>query len=121
MGKYTNQYDFYSVMFICSMEAGRVYAVVLSVLFLLAPVYALAPDGDGTALLAAGVVIFLLLGVYIGRDDDEGEDTDSWSPIPSRQYGGRYAELGGLTRDEQEEAVREVQEKADDMESENNS
>jgi hypothetical protein len=64
-------------MFICSMEAGRVYAVVLSLLFLLAPVYALAPDGDGAALLAAGGIVLLLLGVYIARDDNEGEDTDS--------------------------------------------
>jgi len=60
-------------MFICSMEAGHVYAVVLSVLFLLAPVYALTPDGGEADLLAAGAVILLLLGIYIARDgDDEG-------------------------------------------------
>jgi len=32
---------------------------------------------------------------------------------PGHDYAGRYAELGGLTRDEQEKAMREVQEEAE--------
>jgi hypothetical protein len=104
------------------METRRVYAVVLAVLFLLAPVYTLAPDAGEAALLTGGAIIFLLIGVYIARgNDDEKEDTDSWKPIPSWQYGGRFAELGGLTRDEQEKAVQEVQRKAEEMDTEKNS
>jgi hypothetical protein len=105
---------FYLGAFSRGVDAKSASAVVLVALFL-APVYALS-DAGGTALITAGAVFVLLLGVYIGGD--ERDDTDSWNPIPSRQYGGRYAELGGLTRDEQEKAMREVQEKADDMDPE---
>jgi hypothetical protein len=108
---------FYLRAFSRGVDTKSVSAVVLVALFLLAPVYALSDAGEA-ALLTAGAVVAFLLGVYIGGSDDDGDDTDSWNPIPSRQYGGRYAELGGLTRDEQEKAMREVQEKADDVDAE---
>ncbi|MDS0258196.1 hypothetical protein NDI56_02095 [Haloarcula sp. S1CR25-12] len=38
-----------------------------------------------------------------GRDDDA-----TWAAIPSWQYDGRFAEAGGLTRSEQEEALDEL-------------
>jgi hypothetical protein len=101
------------------MKARRVLAVLLVMLFVSAPVYALASDRQ-TILIVGTLVALLLLIVYVGNDDEK-EDTDSWKPIPSWQYGGRFAELGGLTRDEQEEAVQEVQRKAEEMDTEKNS
>ena len=101
------------------MKVGRVLAVLLVVLFVSAPVYVLASDRQ-TFFIVGTLVALLLLIVYVGNDDEK-EDTDSWRPIPSWQYGGRFVELGGLTRDEQEEAVQEVQRKAEEMEAEKNS
>ncbi|MCU4740657.1 hypothetical protein OB955_08085 [Halobacteria archaeon AArc-m2/3/4] len=55
-----------------------------------------------------------------GIDDGETDDTNSvWNAIPSWQYGGRHAESGGLTRDEQEQALAEIQEQAAELEREN--
>ncbi len=39
-----------------------------------------------------------------------------WDVIPSWQYTGRHVESGGLTRDEQEQAIEEVQLNADALE-----
>jgi len=40
-----------------------------------------------------------------------GEDDDStWAAIPDWQYEGRFAEAGGLTRSEQEQALDELSE-----------
>ena len=40
-------------------------------------------------------------------------DGDVWDAVPRRDYLGRYVELGGPAREEQEEAVEDVREKAD--------
>ncbi|NHN40227.1 hypothetical protein G9C85_01070 [Halorubellus sp. JP-L1] len=42
--------------------------------------------------------------------DDDGS---VWNAIPGRQYGGRHAEAGGLSRSEQEDAIQDVQEQAE--------
>ncbi|WP_126663911.1 hypothetical protein [Haloterrigena salifodinae] len=47
---------------------------------------------------------------------DDEEVRDVWNTIPSWQYDGRHAESGGLTRGEQESALREIQQRADDLE-----
>jgi hypothetical protein len=48
-----------------------------------------------------------------------GDRTDDgagfWDRIPGRQYTGRYAESGGVSRQEQEEAIADVAEQADDL------
>lgn len=46
-----------------------------------------------------------------GGDDTETAD-DVWNAIPSWDYGGRHAESGGLSRDEQERAIEDVHDQA---------
>jgi hypothetical protein len=51
------------------------------------------------------------------RGDRDGEESgDVWALIPTRQYNGPYAESGASTRGEQEEALRETKERADETE-----
>jgi len=45
-----------------------------------------------------------------------GDDDGSvWNAIPGRQYGGQHAEAGGLSRAEQEAAIEDVQEQAEEL------
>ena len=53
----------------------------------------------------AGWVVVTVLWVRRFGGDDDG---DTWGAIPQWQYGGRFAEAGGLTRQEQEEALERV-------------
>ena len=53
-------------------------------------------------------------------DDAAGErarndDSSVWNAIPPWQYDGQHVEAGGMTRDEQERALRDVQQQADDL------
>lgn len=55
------------------------------------------------------------------NDEDEGDsersdDGSVWDLIPSRQYGGRHVESGGLTRDEQESALDDINQQAQALE-----
>ncbi|WP_207591265.1 hypothetical protein [Halomontanus rarus] len=71
-----------------------------------------AGEGDGEA---AGT------GVDAEGDGDGTEDTapnSVWNAIPPWQYGGRHAESGGLTRDEQEQALAEIRTQAAELERE---
>lgn len=77
--------------------------------------------GEATLVVAFGLGILVLLGWVVRRgktETDHREDQDGtvWSLIPSWQYGGRHVESGGLTRDEQERSIREVSERATEME-----
>jgi len=49
------------------------------------------------------------------RSDDEESDGTVWDAIPSWQYGGRHAESGGFSRDQQERALGEIRERADEL------
>jgi hypothetical protein len=60
----------------------------------------------------SAVVALLTVVVFLVVSGDF--DGDAWDAIPRRDYLGRYAELGGLTRAEQEEAIEEVREKTND-------
>lgn len=53
-------------------------------------------------------------------EDDEGTDhaDDVWDLIPSWQYEGRHVESGGLSRDEQERSLADVQRQAEQVERE---
>lgn len=48
-----------------------------------------------------------------GRRERSDESESVWEVIPGWQYEGRHVESGGLTRDEQEQALREIQERAE--------
>jgi hypothetical protein len=58
-----------------------------------------------------------------GTDPDGAESADEdtgsvWDCIPGRQYGGRHAESGGITRGEQERAIRDIERKGERIEGE---
>ncbi|MFC7042276.1 hypothetical protein [Halonotius sp. GCM10025705] len=73
---------------------------------------------QGLALVAVGVTGWL--GVRRLQSSPADETTDSsasavWKLIPSRQYGGRHADSGGLARGEQEAALDEINQQAADQ------
>lgn len=65
--------------------------------------------------LFVGIAAFVAGGVmYRQRGDASESDGDSvWDAIPGWQYDGRHVESGGLARGEQEQALREIQERAE--------
>lgn len=67
-------------------------------------------------LLVVGVVSWAGLR-HRGRSnaDSDAHAGTVWDAIPSWQYEGRHVESGGLTRDEQEQALKEVQDEADEL------
>lgn len=69
---------------------------------------------------AIALTIVVLWRLSRGQSGDD-ESTDSvWNAIPRWQYDGRHVESGGLTRDEQEEALQEMQQEASSLESVDN-
>ncbi|SDR27566.1 hypothetical protein SAMN04489842_2951 [Natronobacterium texcoconense] len=59
----------------------------------------------------------LAIALLWRRSDSGDDDSDSsvWNAIPSRQYDGRHVESGGLARGEQERALADIQEQADEL------
>lgn len=45
-----------------------------------------------------------------------GRDGDVWNLISGEQYAGRHAESGGVARQEQERAIDEVAQQAEELE-----
>ncbi|TQQ82946.1 hypothetical protein EGH24_05785 [Halonotius terrestris] len=100
------------------MASARGRASLKGALTLLAAILLLAPVVAGLAWLfplAAGILTVLGIAAglywYLTGDDASG-DGSVWNAIPSRQYDGRHAESGGLSRGEQEAAIEEIQEDA---------
>jgi hypothetical protein len=65
--------------------------------------------------LFVGITVLVAGGVmYRQRSDASESDGDSvWNAIPGWQYDGRHVESGGLTRGEQEQALQEIQQRAE--------
>jgi len=99
----------------------RAAAVVL-VALLVGPIVAAVlwnvDERLGIALAGATIVLIGLLllgrlrGATSGRGDGNDDEGDGWSLVPEWQYEGRFAEAGGITRSEQEQALREIDEQA---------
>lgn len=70
----------------------------------------------GTSVVLAGLGIVLLWRRSSAPDGDADEGSDVWDAIPSWQYEGRHVESGGLARGEQEQALQDVQDRADELE-----
>lgn len=110
------------------LDVTTALAVALSVLVVVPVVLvALLSLGSGPSLdlLSVVAVWVLLVGVcatalhrrVAGRGGREQADASTvWDAIPSWQYDGRHVESGGLTRNEQEQALEEIQEAAVEME-----
>ena len=94
------------------MDTKRVVAATLVTLFFASAFVAVASEGREIYVVLAAVALFLAL-VLIAASGKNEEDGDAWDAVPEHDYTGSHAELGGLTRDEQEKAVREVQEEAE--------
>lgn len=68
------------------------------------------------AVLAGAIVVGTVIALS-ARSVDESDESDGsiWELIPDRQYGGRHVESGGLTREEQERSIEEVEQQAEEM------
>ena len=62
------------------------------------------------AIALTTLIVITLTVVWVRR---AGEDDDGavWNAIPQSQYAGRFVEAGGLTRSEQEDALRKSHDK----------
>lgn len=71
----------------------------------------------GLALMVIGTIIgryvCSLLSSTESRDSSDDGSDSVWNAIPGRQYDGRHAESGGLARGEQEQALQEIHEEAE--------
>lgn len=73
-------------------------------------------------ILALAAVFFLVVVVSGARSQqseeasDRDADQDVWRMIPDWQYTGRHVESGGLSRDDQERALADIQERAEELE-----
>lgn len=60
-----------------------------------------------------GLVALVTAGVLYRRSRGDSDGESVWETIPDWQYDGRHVESGGLSRGEQENALREIQERAE--------
>lgn len=92
--------------------------VLLVVLLMISPVIgSLAAD---TISLVVVIIVVVLLAAFVlkARPDEAGDERTGhsvWDVIPSWQYTGRHIESGGLSREEQERALREIQDEAEEI------
>ena len=88
-------------------------ALSVAVLALAAPLAALLSTGSAVGFVSV-LALALVAAVVARRRWSETDASGSvWEFVPSWQYGGRHVESGGLTRDEQEQALREIREQAE--------
>lgn len=103
------------------MAVGLRWTVGLALLVsVLAWLYFISPLVElGLPLALAGLLVVVVVSWAIRRQrarsnaDGNGHAATVWDAIPSWQYEGRHVESGGLTRDEQEQALQDVQDEAE--------
>lgn len=66
----------------------------------------------GTLVVVALLALLVAAAVVVRNRDPDGGDS-VWDVIPDWQYDGRHVESGGLSRDEQEQALSDLQERAE--------
>ena len=98
-------------------SAWRPTLVVLTLYLLVGgSLWWLLAINDGQLLFA--LVVFtgaVFVFARLRADGDSRTETESsWNAIPDWQYDGRHAESGGLTRGEQEQALQEIHDDAED-------
>jgi hypothetical protein len=90
-------------------------AGVFVVLFLY-PVASAVPNRT-LAIGALGLLFVAVLGLVLkALHSSEEQSGSTWDMIPRWQYDGRHVEMGGATRTEQERAIQEIQEEAQERE-----
>jgi hypothetical protein len=80
-------------------------AVVLSVL-----IFPFLFNVTGKGVLSIAVAPAVSVTILL-LTEDRGNYV--WEAVPKKDYMGRYAELGGITRKEEDEAVKEVRDGAE--------
>ena len=90
------------------LAALAVVVALFAVMFLGSPLLWAGVPPVAVGLLVVGVFLAALWYGFRRRSDGT-----VWDAIPSWQYTGRHVESGGLTRDEQERALRDVREQAE--------
>lgn len=105
---------------------GRV-ATIVTVVLLGSSLFVRSTSIVDPVTVIGGSIVFSALAIGLewrrsATDDpasaDESEDEDRsnvWDAIPSRQYGGRHVESGGIARGEQERALQDIQRQADEL------
>jgi hypothetical protein len=91
----------------------RIVALVLAAA-LAAPVVVLALPGRLVVVALVGLTA-LAAGVLYRRRSADDTGGSVWEHVPDWQYDGRHVESGGLTRDEQEQALRDIDEQAKEI------
>ncbi len=61
-------------------------------------------------------VCSVVAALCVQRDGKESNKDDVWDAIPDWQYSGRHAESGGISRSEQERAIRDIERQASERE-----
>lgn len=71
----------------------------------------------GTLVVLSGLAIVIRWrGLTTSSDASEDDGPASvWNAIPSRQYEGRHVESGGIARSEQERALQDIKQQADEL------
>lgn len=86
--------------------------VVLFVLFFIPTASFLGIEAFYIALVGALLpqILRLVRSWSSSRESSDGSETASrWDSVPTEQYTGRFAEAGGISRKEQEQALNDVQ------------
>lgn len=105
---------------------GRI-AVVVTIVLLGSPLFAQWTAVVDPVTAIGGVLV--LSGLAIGfawrrsttadspaaDGSDEDDHANVWDAIPSWQYGGRHVESGGIARGEQERALQDIQQQAEEL------
>lgn len=104
-GNVTPRKVYSSVHLITDMVNRTAGAVVLSVLIF---PFLFSVTGEGVLSIAVALSVSVTALLMT-----EGRGNDVWEAVPKEEYIGRYAELGGITRKEQDEAVKEVRDGAE--------
>lgn len=72
--------------------------------------------GARYAVLAGAIVVGTVVALSARSVDESDESGGSVRELtPDRQYGGRHVESGGLSREEQERSIEEVERRAEEM------
>lgn len=91
----------------------RAVTLLVAIFLLSASLSALSLVGPVVA-VAVSVLLAAALALALRSSAGPDEAGSVWDAIPSWQYAGRHVESGGLTRDEQERALRDVQREAEE-------
>ncbi|MFB6283281.1 MAG: hypothetical protein ABEK59_05005 [Halobacteria archaeon] len=100
------------------MKFGSLVWLVILVILLTVPT-SLYFDDLGPVLVAGVAAVIIYAAVTVSSGEDTDPDGSSWDAVPESDLMGKQAELGGLSKKEQNDSISDIQRQADSMEDEN--